>query len=249
VTGNDERELRELQARAYGRNADIHLDPIALRRLHELESRGDDDTPSAVVEDDGGVTADEDVAEADTTAPDSPPADEPAAPAPARFWRRPGLLIAAAVVAVAAVFGSGFLLGRTGPGGPVPSGSTRVARLPIDPGYKPPQAIHSGDAAAGKVEGFREYSGLRAVVGALLGAPSGQTCILVYAPAATSESITGIAPGAVWSGCGAGPFPAATQFSVTTQLPTATRAALSGKRALQFVYDKARNEVDVYAAR
>ena len=34
----DENELRELRARAYGPNADIQSDPVALARLSELEA-------------------------------------------------------------------------------------------------------------------------------------------------------------------------------------------------------------------
>nr|WP_201470715.1 hypothetical protein [Microbacterium hydrocarbonoxydans] len=37
-----ERELRELRARAYGRDADIAMDAAAVRRLHELESARSD---------------------------------------------------------------------------------------------------------------------------------------------------------------------------------------------------------------
>ncbi|WP_022890696.1 hypothetical protein [Agromyces italicus] len=39
IRGDDERELRELRARAYGRNADIFDDPEGLARLAELENR------------------------------------------------------------------------------------------------------------------------------------------------------------------------------------------------------------------
>ncbi len=103
ITTDD--ELRALRARAFGPNADIHDDPAAMRRLHELERRR-----TEVVQPTAPSDADELLAEfeTETEAPGdgTTVAEEAVADAPARRGRRFPVLWVASVVASAAVAAS-----------------------------------------------------------------------------------------------------------------------------------------------
>lgn len=257
MTPDEERELDGLRARAYGPGADIQHDPAALRRLRELESG----RAAAVSDATGGA--------GDLVAPLAPtlllaPPTESAGQVPdsahrSRSRGRRILTALAIVAAVAVVAGVLFAL-RQDRGDPLRTGAKEVARLPVDPNYTVPAALRgngdTGDAAdqippVNAITGFREFHGLRVVVGtgSRFDSPDGEACLLVF----PAEGASGPAPATYseqeWTGCAAGAFPATAQLEVTSELPTATRAAFPGGMALQFVYDKADNEVVVFAAK
>jgi hypothetical protein len=247
----DDGELRLLQARAYGPHADIQLDADALRRLRELEGKA---------ESRGEIKAGRADAPQDAPVPEAAPAAvEPAdalAPveptAPPRK-RRPGIRLdprlTAALALAAAIVVAALLVHGHVRSVPLQAGTKQVARLHLAPDYKVPGVFGSPEDGF-EVAAFEPFHGVRPIVvsaPAASGTTTGDKCIGVYPEdtlaSATSDSFQGPA----WSGCGAGAFPADVQLGVTTDLPAELRSAFPKGTALQFVYDKAHNEVVVFA--
>jgi hypothetical protein len=257
----DDSELRALQARAYGRDADIHLDPAALRRLRELEGETGR-TPGEATDAVGTAPAPAPGPQASVSAPApqasaAPRAPHAAAPALAAedqaeptmraraawFLRRPAILAGLAVLLAAAGVATGLAIGHRDPPDPLQRHAVEVARLPVDHSYVVPRAFGGGTA-------FREYDGLRAIVqpgGQLSGNAEGGACLNVYLARDVTDPEANEFSGELWNGCAAGAFPAAVQFQATSGMPDALQADFPHAGAVQLVYDKADDEVIVFA--
>lgn len=244
-------ELTALRRRAYGPDADIQHDPDALRRLRELEEAAQPERPPAVEPDQ-----------------ERPPAIEPPTPAPPRsvtsgrravllgrlalrrltrvrrstFWMALGLAVVAAVCVVA------LILVQRVQSDPLQVGAQQVARLSPDSSLAIP-GVFTRPGEESTTQGFQEFHGLRPVItdGALFGTEQNEVCLTVFSVEALSSATDNSFSGFARSGCQARDFPAMTQFSTTVQdAPAALGSAFPGKTALQFVYDRANNEVVVF---
>ena len=231
-------ELRALQERAYGRGADIHMDPEALRRLRELEHRGGDLLDPATP----GDTADA-VEPATSAHPRPAPA---ATPTPRRRLRLAAVAVLAALLG-GALGVTGTLLASRWAGKSAPTHAEQVARLRPDTAYSLPQSVING-TGGDKVRAFADFHGMRTLVTETGGTTDPQWCIAVY-PDSQLASTSAPSDTEGSSGCSAGAFPATAQFPITRDSPSPLRAAFRTDTALQFVYDKARNEIVVTSAR
>lgn len=233
-------ELRALRARAYGPDADIHLDPAAQRRLAELEAAR---RPAPPVSDRPGPEP----AEPSSTEPSPTPGDpEPARPAReepqpsrlVRLWRRPGVRPALwiASVVIGAVIGAGAAYGAAVIT-PVPSsaGVRQTTTLRPSTGVVVPVGFF------GRTEGAPvfEYEGLTLFVSRLeFGEGERVECLDVlptelvpspreFDPAAGVE-------GPLSSDCSTGVFPATVVFRLDDD-QAAQYEGLPEGRAVQFV--------------
>ena len=179
-------ELQVLRERAYGPAADIHLDPPALQRLHELEGRGG--AP-------GGGAGGRGRREAADELP--PPAAEPALPAAdeadvpptrRRFaafrMRRSTFLIVLGLVALIVVSYAALELVQRVQADPLQAGASQVARLSEDGTYEIPAFFSNAVGEPGGAHAYEDFHGLRAVINDN-GMETDDKCILVY----SSESI------------------------------------------------------------
>lgn len=247
-------ELRMLRARAYGKDADIHHDPAALRRLDELENGGQ-------TAPDAGGTVEGPVVPAEPVVPTQPVDDLPSDPdadaladdaaaeahgaephssrsqLAARFSRRKrlGVLWASSLVVVALIAGfGGAAMTEATRIDPFDVGATQVGVLTPDPNAEVPGIL--GSAEGGTVI-FAEFHGMRTASVSSYWANGSAPCLQVVSSAdlatATDDSFSGMMYGA----CGAGAFPAAVQLVVTAELPEELRAAFPEGSALQFVLE------------
>ena len=245
----DESELRELQSRAYGPDADIHLDPDAVRRLRELEGKGNDHVDVGPSVDTPGV--DEPAAPSAPFDADEEPPAQASAPvitgALRLLPRRRSTLIAAAVLVVLVLIGAGALIAHRTQSDPLQTGARQVARLSMDRGYPVPRAI-GGDGV--KAEGFDDFHGLRAAVidAPVLGGKADDVFMEIYRDDDITDPDSTEFSGRMWGGNAAGSFPAMVQFEVSSDTPAKLRSIYGG-RSLQFVYDKAHHEVVVFEGR
>lgn len=235
-------ELRRLQLRAYAPDGDIQGDESALRRLEELEH----------LRRAAALTPAEDALDGSPAVDDSADGDEdlepPAASAPAesvaparghgrRWW---AVLWAASLIVVAVVVGGTAL--SAAPRAPLAAGAHYVATLAEDPDFTWPEFL--GDPQ-GEATGFRDFLGLTAVMvdGGLWGARADK-CLLLL----TTEHVqpdTESYNGQIFSGCGAGAFPATVEMLVAADAPAPLLQRFPEGTALQFVLDGSR--IDVYA--
>ena len=246
-------ELRTLRARAYGPSADIEQDPPALQRLRELEaSRDAPDGPSEVQAH---------VEPTPVEAPVLPPADDGAElfpigepsetesdmPASARR-RKPRRLSSQSValwalsVLGAAALAAGLTYSLTSaPPVEASSGATQVDTLEPDPFIEVP----AGWFGAGPSSMAFEYYGLTLFesTGGYTGA-LGTDCFAVVAteqmPELDADTNSWSMSGIMYSGCGAGAFPATVQFVVDSNAPQQLRDRFPSDSALQFVFDGSR---------
>lgn len=244
-------ELRRLRARAYGPNADIADDPVALARLDELETaRRTTATPADAVGEKPPVETVEgdappralpfDEPSNETTPADADPAPLPAGerpvPAPARGWRgwsrrRTAVVgaIALVVVVVVAVGATAFVVRRSGYSAPVD------AVLAPTPGREMPSIF--GMANEDTVV-YADFAGFTPASGELAWNSSVPTQCLMIVEAEHIESATPNSfSGAVHSGCGAGPFPATISLVVGPESPPAMREIYPEGTAVQFVLE------------
>lgn len=250
-------ELRRLRERAYGPAADIHDDPVALARLHELENAAlsptapesgpdspPDETIAADVSDDAlsQVGAFPSFAEPDGADPvgaDDPtpsPSDvrEPVtdATAPRPWWRRRIPVLWAGSVVVALLLGVGLTLGVQA----VEAG--KVAVLSEDPeGEWPAQQLGPVAEEFSRFEDFYGLSIAARSVGSAW-ADAAIPCIWLYRD---DDATLGIAS----SGCSAGSFPAQASFIVSAGSPVELREHFPVGTALLFVHEG--SHVHVYA--
>lgn len=259
-------ELRGLQARAYGRKADIHHDFPAQVRLQELEDARRQLAPQLL---DAVMPPEPTVDPIDVSGSEEESHlvdDEQERPTHEflrRFARlalavgdrlarvrRSTVLIALGLAVIASVIAAALILVERVQPDPLQTGADQVARLSIDPSYQVPGMFQhiapEGDAA----QAFHEFYGLRAVVaaGGWFGSGAEDECLSVFLAADGENSDSNSFSGRVRGGCAAGPFPAMTQLMADDDdLPGELQSAFPGPTALQFVYDKANQEIVIYA--
>jgi hypothetical protein len=248
VTANDD-ELQALRQRAYGPNADIHLDQRAIQRLRELEDGIRAYEPVA--------PAESPVATAEGLEPHSRPVEQavPIEHAPRRsvmewlrpLWsvRRSNVLIVLGVIAVGAFFAVALIVVQRVQTDPLQVGAIQVARLSVDSAYNLPAFfVGANSTQDSKVEGFQEFHGLRTV---FVPDPGNGDCLQVYPSTDITNPKANTFSGQLFQGCAAGAFPAIVQLKVdATGLPSDLRSAFPNSAALQFVYDRVHNEVVVF---
>ncbi|WP_066517408.1 hypothetical protein [Curtobacterium ammoniigenes] len=268
MSPDEQRELDALRARAFGPRADIAQDPAALERLAELEraavavrvrqsdplliparSGSGDRAPAAVLSPPSASENADELPRAGSATTGEATEHRPVtgAVAPLRSRRAVRFALMGFIAALVLVVG-GVAIGRTTAAQQGADGSTVIARLPVDPTYKPPAALQGSAVAI--VTGFRDFHGLRPILGrgAWFGTNSSEYCLFVYPQAFVVDSSAPSYTGPQWTGCGAGAFPPETQLDVTGDLPASVRAPFSGPTALRFVYDATKREVIVYVA-
>ena len=234
-------ELRALRARAYGPEADIHLDPDAQRRLAELEE--EHFRPALAVAAAPVPEPDrepEDVAEVEGTLDNSDPAplgtDQP--PRLVRLWRRRGIRPAAwiASVLLAAIVGAG-----------VAYGAAVITPVPASSGLRQMTTLRPSTTVVvpvgffGRTEGAPvfEYEGLTLFVSRLnFGEREDVECLDVLptelVPTPREYDPTQGIEGPFYSECSAGVFPATVVFRLDDD-QAAPFDDLPEGRAVQFV--------------
>ena len=261
MTDKNDGELELLRRRAYGPRPDIHLDPQAVSRLRELESRS---RPVPVPLSDHDAVPPElpavVVAQADEK---SDAAADPQRTSIDWSWarelfdrllgmRRSTALIVLSVLVVVVVAVTALTLVQRVQVDPLQVGAEQVARLPLDASYDIPEVL---DASAGRadLEAFQDFYGMRTVAasgaeGWFFAAGSGD-CLSVFSEVDmefTANSFGGL----IMNGCGAGDFPAIVQFGTTgNNVPDELRAAFPDAAAFQFVFDADNREIVVFMSR
>lgn len=242
-------ELHVLRLRAYGPGADIHSDSIALERLRELEgARRRREQP--LVYDDPEVLP-EPVERDVTVDVETEPLGRDRF-APLSGARRSTVLLILGVVFAGMILAvSPGLVDRV-QSPPLQAGADQVARLSLELGFDVPRVITGTvDRDNNGSQGFQVFHGLRVVkpdYASLSG--SADACLILYVDADISEPEVTSFPGPSFFGCSAGGFPATVQFEMTEKgLPAELTSAFPETPALQFVYDRTRDEVVVFAQR
>ena len=235
-------ELRRLQLRAYAPDGDIQGDESALRRLEELEQLRlaaalTPATDAVVAGSAVDASADRDE---DPESPAESASAESLAPAGGHGRRWWAFLWAASLIVVAAVVGGTAL--SVAPRAPLAAGAHYVATLAEDPDFSWPRFL--GDPQ-GEATGFRDYLGLTAVMvdGGLWGARADK-CLLLLSTEHVQPD-TESYNGQIFSGCGAGAFPATVEMLVAADAPAPLRQRFPEGTGIQFVLDGSR--IDVYA--
>ncbi|WP_341936102.1 hypothetical protein MRBLWO14_001788 [Microbacterium sp. LWO14-1.2] len=223
-------ELRALQSRAYGRDADITRDPEAMRRLADLEAPPPVEPPAAVAPPSGTTEAPERHPSAPaehSTAPRDPSDSVPRLglfdPRPRTAW----IAAACAVVAVVAAVSASVATVVTATARPIEPGI--VDTIPVDPGGEWWDAL--GEQTNGSVV-FDDYYGVTFVRNEGWTEIDDQRCLLAISTKVlgSSDSVsTGLG-----MGCSAGGFPASVQFTVATGSPDALRDRFSDGTSLKF---------------
>ena len=260
-----DQELRALRARAYGPMADIDKDPVALRRLQQLEamqhaatsSGGSAASPAAVepeeVRDPEPATAGWDRAfevfdptpsapsDGDSSAPEATP-DEPAPRRPlwpASFGSR---VVWAAAIAASAAIASAITYGLVSVTPVAASaGAPQIATLEPLPGA----AIPPGWMGAGPSSAVFEFYGLTLVetVGGYGFGAGGTNCLLVIGsnqlpdPDDYDSSSGWSLDGPMYSGCAVGVFPSTVEVPLDGTSPKELTTRFPSGKALQFVFD------------
>jgi hypothetical protein len=241
-------ELSLLRLRAYGPDADIHVDPAALARLHELEGKersgGAAPPDDAVTRHAAAPAADGEplpTGRAAEAAPetsvhpsrDPDPAEEDAPEArpvrhPLSAWlpKRRGWwaasLVVAAAAGVAITLATTPVVARTGDG-------REVAVLAEDPGFERPDFL---GVAPESLRGFEEFLGLTVFTSKEEWIGGGtDECLLVVAPASEGQQRQ------FFLGCGVGAFSASVQFRVQPGMPEELRERYPEGTPLQFLRD------------
>ncbi|MEU1973160.1 hypothetical protein ABZ477_16005 [Microbacterium sp. NPDC019599] len=243
---SEERELRSLRARAYGPNADIHDDPVAMERLRLLEAQSPRDfassppsTPGPAAwpdewdEDEPAPAPEEAPPPADHEASTPTPVPEAAlqAPPPAPAPRRPrrGALLWAGALVLALIVGAAITYTtfqvRMG----------QVGVLAEDPDAPWPDTL-GARSEGGMV--FEQFHGLNVLLAPQFWSSAEPSLCLFVLPAETDGSLLGI-------GCGAGEFDPTAAIIVTADLPDELLERFEVGSALQFVLHD--GEVVVYS--
>jgi hypothetical protein len=251
-------ELEELRRRAYGRQADIHLDAHALERLRQLESER---SPLPLTELDEPVAPDEPTAPDEAEVLDEPPAAEIVTPGASRRWwlwishlRRSTVLTALGVLIVGVLIVVVLTVVHRVQTDPLQTGASQVARLSTDSAYFIPTAFGGGrDGTSQNEKAYQQFHGVRVLVAKVDMTGAGQPtnyCLNVYAQADVTDATSTTFTGPTFFGCAAGKFPAIVQFQMDTRdLPKELTSVFSKKTGLQFVYDEKHDEVVVFASK
>ena len=261
-------ELRALRARAFGPEADIADDSSALQRLQELEAaaRASEPAPeppaptiaAADVPDETADRAVEAAASAPAMEPGHAPPEvrdaldaEPEAPrgltvAARRFVSRltprrvVALWIASLAVAVIVAATTSWAVTRR-----VQADPLQVASLGAIAGAPLPAFLSGAQDIESTVHA--DFHGLSAVAitsGGWMQQGANDVCLYVVPTVAISSDSESLG-GPVYYGCGASPFPASVEFSVTEEAPAELREAFPVGSVLQFALQG--NEVVVLA--
>lgn len=247
-------ELRELRRRAYGPGADIHDDPTAMTRLHELENGAraaapaQEDLPAPpplpapgpVTEALPEQTADAQQSTTDAATDASeraagrgiPPADAATTETPAArvpWWRRRMRLLWPASLVAAALIGAAATLSVQA------VGAGQVAVLAEDPDGEWPENIWDPAPAGARI--FEPFNGLTVLAVPQDFGGTSQDCLYITDDANAFGS----------GGCSAGTFPAIATLMVSRDAPQELRDRFGVGSALQFVQEDDR--VRVYAGR
>ncbi|WP_322410769.1 hypothetical protein [Microbacterium invictum] len=240
-------ELRTLRRRAFGPDADLHLDPAALARLDDLEARAlpapspSPPAPPAVTATAPRVAARHPDATGAATDILLIPEDEDAASeaddaAPARPHRpRPAATWAASLVG-ALVIGAGITAGVMGAAADT-GGIRQVATLNVEEDFASPLFM---DSETWSVRGFEDFHGMvvMATDRPWLG-PGSDECLVITAGGDVNYQSQTF-QGRLFVGCGAGDFPASAQFTVAPGLPRDLIAEFPVGTPIQFVSDGTR---------
>lgn len=240
-------ELRRLRARAYGPDADIAADPVAMARLQKLEDaaraqaaappvranaepvRSEAPAPVAAV-----VPATIEAAETEEQA-DAAEADDLSSDRLRRWsrWSRRRTAVFAAialvVIVVTAVGATSFVVRRSGYVAPV------AAVLPPAPDRDIPEifGITEDNSTV-----FADFAGMTPVASEIIWNGEGtRQCLLVAETELLDDGSRNTFPGVVYSSCGAGPFPATVTFSVGFDGPESLRDRYPAGSSLQFILE------------
>jgi hypothetical protein len=266
VTDPDQDEFVALRRRAYGRDADIHLDPASLARLDELENARHslpNAAPDAVVEPAPSVV--ESPVESTTDDPLPDPwwvaGARRVGPGIARLGRwlrglsRSTVLIALGAGLIVATLLTVLTVVQRVQTDPLQVGAVQVARLAVDTGFESP--FPDSGSAGGSLEearGYQEFHGLRAIQGGqnffyAYGAGADSVCLIIYVES-TLDVQNGGFSGSLYSACSAGDFPPILQLPLDlAELPNELVAAYPDAGGIQFVYDVENDEVVVFTDR
>lgn len=245
-------ELRALRKRAYGPDADIHLDPRAVARLRELEGFGRPEVPVPEEVDEPAAHAEVDAHAGQEKEPPRPVLSYLRA-ALTRLGRirRSTALIALGAAALAALLIVALVLVERVQLDPLQVGAVQAARLSADPSFEPP-AIFTPANGEPRVQVFEEFYGLRPVVsnrGLFGGGGDSVQCLTMFSSADLDRAAANSFAGFAMTGCQAGSFPPMTQFRVDAEgVPGQLVGAYSETTGVQFVYDGAHNEVVVFVS-
>ena len=271
MTDPDQDELVALRRRAYGRDADIHLDPASLARLDELEnartSVATRDAPELAASPAVEVPRIEsslDEAPHDEALRDEVPAEPWWAAAVRRVgpwvarvgrWlrglRRSTVLIALAAALVVATLLTALTVVDRVQTDPLQAGAEQVARLGADAGYESPFGEFVDPSGPElDVRGYEVFYDLRPTTGLPFFSSSpdagDSVCLAIYLESELEVAGSGFS-GSLFGGCSAGAFPAMVQIEIDNPvLPAELAADYPDARGLQFVYDAKHDEVVVF---
>lgn len=247
---DEDAELAQLRRRAYSPGADISDDPVALRRLVELEERANAGEPVSPAFEDAPVPVAPPEEDADPSAdpgiPDAvPPAPRFRLPRP----RRSTVILLGAAVLVAAVLATVLTVVQRVQTDPLQAGATQIARLSADPSFEVPSYLSQG--ITGRVTAYEEFEGFRAItLPSLRSAEDSARCMTVWQPALLDTEDGG---GVSYRGdsfllgvCAAGVFPPMSTMLLREDSPERAQTDFPADTALQFVYDAANDEVVVF---
>ena len=227
-------ELRLLRARAYGPEADIADDPVAVSRLRDLEDlEREDRLPTAPRTPPGPPAGSSDPAE---SAQDDEEEIRRERPPLVRSKRRlwvwaVSLAVVAALASAATAVSVSFV--------PVTAtaGAPQVDTLVPDPDSAVPAVFGQ---RTGAERGYQDYYGIAAFTGR---APTDATdnrnpCLyLLDADERGTDDTRSFSGNFVYGGCGAGVFPATVQFVVADGMPAAFIQRFPIGTSVQFVFD------------
>ncbi|MFJ4038485.1 hypothetical protein ACIPVB_10405 [Microbacterium sp. NPDC090007] len=230
-------ELERLRARAYGPDADLADDPIALERLRHLEEQ----VRTAALAPDPAPPGPQPAASVD---PDTAAADDPAGededPRPRRPLvrsRRALWAWALSLAAVTAVASAATALGVSFVPVTGVAGAPQVDTLVPDPDAETPAVFGQ---RTGAERAFQDYYGVTAFVGLVRtdATDNRNPCLyLLDTDEVSREDGRGIGGNFVYGGCGAGVFPATVEFVVAEGMPSAFVERFPIGTSVQFVYD------------
>jgi len=233
-------ELRLLRARAYGPEADIVDDPVAVSRLRELENLEREDrlrppatppspSPAASA---GSRLPDESVPDEDADGEEIPRERAPLVHSKRRLWAWAiSLAVVASLASAATALSVSFVPVTAAAGAP------QVDTLVPDPDSAVPPVFGQ---RTGAERGYQDYYGVAAFTGR---APTDATdnrnpCLyLLDADEVDTDDTRGFRGNFVYGGCGAGVFPATVQFVVADGMPDAFIQRFPIGTSVQFVFD------------
>lgn len=271
MTDPDQDELVALRRRAYGRDADIHLDPASLARLDALENARTSDATRDAPEVAASPTVE--VPRIDPSRDEAPQDEVLRDEAPAEPWwaaavrragpwvarmgrrlsglRRSTVLIALAAALVVATLLTVLTLVERVQTDPLQAGAEQVARLGVDAGYESPFGEFVDPSGPElDVRGYEVFHDLRSTTGLPFFSSSPDSddsvCLTIYLESELEVNGNGFS-GSLFGGCSAGAFPAMVQIAIDNPvLPAELAADYPDARGIQFVYDAEHDEVVVF---